>query len=344
MKAVILNKTKDIAIVDDFLIEEYLGPNDVRIAVKHVGICGSDVHYYEEGKIGPYIITEPMVLGHEASGIVIEVGKQVTHLVVGDRVCMEPGIPDFTSKASRLGMYNLDPNVRFWATPPIHGCLRESVVHPASLTFKVPDSVSLEEAAMVEPMAIGIYAATKAQIKPGDIALVLGAGTIGIVTTLAVLAGGCSKVIVSDIQQPKLDLIRSIAPVKTVNITKNDLADIVAHETNGWGVDIVFEASGNKKAFSTIFHYVCPGGKVVIIGIPSEPALFDVPAAQAKEAITIPIFRYANMYPKTLALLESGKVDLKPCISRRFPFSKAIEAFELAAKHQPDIVKIQIYL
>src|SRR5665648_19801 len=344
MKAVILNKTKDIAIVDDFLIEEYLGPNDVRIAVKHVGICGSDVHYYEEGKIGPYIITEPMVLGHEASGIVIEVGKQVTHLVVGDRVCMEPGIPDFTSKASRLGMYNLDPNVRFWATPPIHGCLRESVVHPASLTFKVPDSVSLEEAAMVEPMAIGIYAATKAQIKPGDIALVLGAGTIGIVTTLAVLAGGCSKVIVSDIQQPKLDLIRSIAPVKTVNITKNDLADIVAHETNGWGVEIVFEASGNKKAFSTIFHYVCPGGKVVIIGIPSEPALFDVPAAQAKEAITIPIFRYANMYPKTLALLDSGKVDLKPCISRRFPFNEAIEAFELAAKHQPDIVKIQIYL
>ena len=344
MKAVILNKTKDIAIVDDFLIEEHLGPYDVRIAVKHVGICGSDVHYYEEGKIGPYIVTEPMVLGHEASGIVIEVGEKVTHLVVGDRVCMEPGIPDFTSKASRLGMYNLDPNVKFWATPPIHGCLRESVVHPASLTFKVPDSVSLEEAAMVEPMAIGMYAATKAQIKPGDVALVLGAGTIGIVTTLAVLAGGCSKVIVSDIQQPKLDLIRSIAPVKTVNITKNDLADIVAHETNGWGVDIVFEASGNNKAFSTIFHYICPGGKVVIIGIPSEPALFDVPAAQAKEAVTIPIFRYANMYPKTLALLDSGKVDLKPCISRRFPFNEAIEAFELAAKHQPDIVKIQIYL
>lgn len=344
MKAVVLNKSKDIAIVDDFLIEEPLGPNDVRIAVKHVGICGSDVHYYEEGKIGPYIITEPMVLGHEASGIVIEVGKQVTHLVVGDRVCMEPGIPDFTSKASRLGMYNLDPNVRFWATPPIHGCLRESVVHPASLTFKVPDSVSLEEAAMVEPMAIGMYAATKAQIQPGDVALVLGAGTIGIVTTLAVLAGGCSKVIVSDIQQPKLDLIQSIAPVKTVNITKNDLADIVAHETNEWGVDIVFEASGNKKAFSTIFDYVCPGGKVVIIGIPSEPAPFDVPAAQAKEAVTIPIFRYANMYPKTLALLDSGKADLKPCISRRFPFDKSIEAFELAAKHQPDIVKIQIYL
>ena len=109
-------------------------------------------------------------------------------------------------------------------------------------------------------------------------------------------------------------------------------------------MNIVFEASGNKKAFSTIFNYVCPGGKVVIIGIPSEPALFDVPAAQAKEAITIPIFRYANMYPKTLALLDSGKIDLKPCISRRFPFDKAIEAFELAAKHQPDIVKIQIYL
>jgi len=344
MKAVILNKTKDITIVDDFIMEEHLGPYDVRIAVKHVGICGSDVHYYEEGKIGPYIVTEPMVLGHEASGIVVEVGQQVTHLVVGDRVCMEPGIPDFTSKASRLGMYNLDPNVRFWATPPIHGCLRESVVHPASLTFKVPDSVSLEEAAMVEPMAIGMYAATKAGIQPGDVALVIGAGTMGITTTLAALAGGCSKVIVSDVQQPKLDLIRSIAPVKTVNITKNDLAGVIVHETDGWGVDIVFEASGNKEAFSRMFNYVCPGGKVVIIGIPSEPAPFDVPAAQAKEAVTIPIFRYAHMYPKTLALLDSGKIDLKPCISRRFPFDRAIEAFELAVKHQPDIVKIQIYL
>lgn len=344
MKAVILNKTKDIAVIDDFLIEEHLSPYDVRIAVKHVGICGSDVHYYKEGKIGPYIITEPMVLGHEASGIVVEVGEQVTHLVVGDRVCMEPGIPDFTSKVSRLGRYNLDPDVRFWATPPIHGCLRESVVHPASLTFKVPNSVSLEEAAMVEPMAIGMYAATKAQIQPGDTALVLGAGTIGITTTLAALAGGCSKVIISDVQQPKLDLIQSIAPVKAVNITKNDLTGVIAHETDGWGVDIVLEASGNKKAFSTIFNYVCPGGKVIIIGIPSEPAPFDVPAAQAKEAVIIPIFRYANMYPKTLALLGSGKIDLKPCISRRFPFDRAIEAFELAAKHQPDIVKIQIYL
>ncbi|MBE3084863.1 MAG: NAD(P)-dependent alcohol dehydrogenase [Bacteroidetes bacterium] len=344
MKAVILNKIKDIAILDNFLIEEHLGPYDVRIAVKHVGICGSDVHYYEEGKIGSYIITEPMVLGHEASGIVVEVGEQVTHLVVGDRVCMEPGIPDFTSKTSRLGMYNLDPDVRFWATPPIHGCLRESVVHPASLTFKVPNSVSLEEAAMVEPMAIGMYAATKAQIQPGDTALVIGAGTIGITTTLAALAGGCSKVIISDVQQPKLDLIQSIAPVKAVNITKNGLTGVIAHETDGWGVDVVFEASGNKKAFSTIFNYVCPGGKVIIIGIPSEPAPFDVPAAQAKEAVIIPIFRYAHMYPKTLALLGSGKIDLKPCISRRFPFDRAIEAFELAAKHQPDIVKIQIYL
>jgi D-xylulose reductase len=312
--------------------------------VKHVGICGSDVHYYEKGKIGPYIVTEPMVLGHEASGIVIEIGQKVSHLAVGDKVCMEPGIPDFTSKASRLGMYNLDPNVRFWATPPIHGCLRESVVHPASLTFKVPDSVSLEEAAMVEPMAIGMHAATKAQIKPGDVALVLGAGTIGIVTALAVLAGGCSKVIISDIKQPKLDLIGSMVPVKTVNINETELTDIIVQETDGWGVDIVFEASGNMKVFSKVFDYVCPGGKIIIIGIPSEPAPFDVPAAQAKEAVVIPIFRYANMYPKTLALLSSGKVNLKPCISRHFPLNKAIEAFKLAAKHQPDIVKIQIFL
>src|SRR6056297_1009523 len=176
MKAVVLKQKNEIAI-EDFPIEEEVGPADVKIDVKNVGICGSDIHYYVHGRIGPYVVEDPMILGHEASGVISEIGSEVRNLRQGDRVCMEPGVPDFTSKASRQGMYNVDPSVRFWATPPIHGCLRESVVHPAELTFKVPDHISLSEAAMVEPMAIGMYAATKAGIQPGDVAVVLGAGT-----------------------------------------------------------------------------------------------------------------------------------------------------------------------
>ncbi len=217
MKAVVLEK-KDLIRIRDIELPETMGPRDVRIAIHTVGICGSDVHYYEHGAIGHFVVKEPMVLGHEASGTVVEVGKAVTHLRVGDRVCMEPGIPDPSSRASRLGMYNLDPAVRFWATPPVHGCLAPSVVHPADFTFRLPDNVSFGEGALVEPLAVGMHAANKAQIKPGDVAVVIGAGTIGIVTALAALAGGCSSIVMLDIKKEKLALAGKLGPITPVNV------------------------------------------------------------------------------------------------------------------------------
>ena len=196
MEALVLEKVEQLAL-RDVDVKEVLGPRDVRIALRTVGICGSDIHYYTHGRIGPYVVREPMILGHEASGIVDEVGSEVTHLRPGDRVCMEPGIPDPNSRASRLGMYNLDPAVRFWATPPIHGVMRPSVVHPADFTFRLPDNVTFAEGAMVEPLAVGMHAANKASIKPGDLAVVVGAGTIGMVTVLSAIAGGCSSIVVT---------------------------------------------------------------------------------------------------------------------------------------------------
>src|SRR5271156_4074180 len=184
MQALVLERKGELSIRDIDLATE-LGINDVKIKIHTVGICGSDVHYYEYGAIGPFVVKEPMVLGHEASGTVVEVGPAVKNLKPGDRVCMEPGIPDPNSRASRLGIYNLDPAVRFWATPPVHGCLTPFVVHPAAYTFRLPDNVSFAEGAIVEPLAIGMQAATKAKIKPGDVAVILGAGTIGMMCALA---------------------------------------------------------------------------------------------------------------------------------------------------------------
>jgi len=169
MKALVLEKAKQLTL-RDIRIEEHLGIGDVRVKIHTVGICGSDVHYYQHGEIGPFVVKQPMVLGHEASGTIIEVGKGVKHLKVGDRVCMEPGLPNPNSRASRLGMYNLDPAIRFWATPPVHGCLRETLVHSGMLVFKLPENVGFDEGALVEPFAVGLHAARKAQIKPGDIA------------------------------------------------------------------------------------------------------------------------------------------------------------------------------
>jgi D-xylulose reductase len=343
MEALILEKAKKLNL-RDIDIQEELGPHDVRIKLHTVGICGSDVHYYETGRIGPFVVKEPMILGHEASGTIIEIGDQVKNLKVGDRVCMEPGIPDPNSKATRLGIYNLDPAVRFWATPPIHGVLRPEVVHPAAFTFKLPDNVSFAEGALVEPLAIGMHSATKAQIKPGDVAVVMGAGTIGMVTILAALAGGCGQVIVTDVVQPKLDLAATLGPVTPVNVSRDSLADIVNEITQGWGADIVFEASGNEKAAASVFDILAPGGCVVYIGMPGNPIAYDVVAAQVKEARVEHIFRYAHVYPKALSLMGGGRLDVKPLITDKYGFSASIEAFEFAAHMPPTSVKVQIEL
>jgi D-xylulose reductase len=340
MKALVLEKANQLTI-RDIEIEEHFGADDVRIKVHTVGICGSDVHYYQHGAIGPFVVKQPMVLGHEASGTVIEVGKGVKHLKVGDRVCMEPGIPDPNSKATRLGMYNLDPAVRFWATPPVHGCLRETLVHPGMFAFKLPERVGFEEGALVEPLAVGVHAARKAQIKPGDVALVIGAGTIGIVTAMAAMAGGCSKVIIADVVQEKLNLAASFGAI-SVNVTREDLNEIVKNVTDGWGVDVVFEASGSEAAVSKVFEPLCPGGRVVFIGMPTRPVPVDIVSAQVKEARIETIFRYAHVYPRALLLIESGKVNLKPLVTDRCRFEDSIKAFEYAANPRPSSVKTVI--
>ncbi len=325
-------------------VEEPLGPGDVRIAIRSVGICGSDLHYYLHGAIGPYVVREPMILGHEASGVVVETGPQVKSLHPGDRVCMEPGVPDPGSRAARRGLYNLDRSVRFWATPPVHGCLRPTVVHPADFTFRMPANVSFAEGAMVEPLAVGVHAVTKARIRPGDVAVVLGAGPIGVVTALAALAGGCSRVFITDVHAPKLAMAARYAGVTGINIREQDPARVVAEATDGWGADVVFEASGSAEAIRGVFELLCPGGSLVYIGIPGAPVPLDVVAAQAKEARIETVFRYAHVFPRTLELISAGKIDVKPLLTDRFPFQESVAAFEFAARMPPSSVKVQIDL
>ena len=321
-----------------------MGPEDVRIETAVVGICGSDVHYYTYGRIGPFVVEAPMVLGHEVSGIVTAVGERVTGLAIGDRVCMEPGIPDPSSRASKLGIYNVDPAVRFWATPPVHGCLVPEVVHPAAYTYKLPDTVSFEEGAMVEPLAIGMQAATRARVQPGDVAAVIGTGPIGIVTALSALAAGCSKVLISDLMPEKLDIAARYHNVVPVNARRGDLHDTVRSATNGWGADIVFEASGAPAVFPGLFDLARAGGAVVAIGMPVEPVALDIVAAQARELRIETVFRYANVFDRALSLIASGAIDLKPLITGAFDFEDSVAAFERAAEGRTDDVKIQIHM
>lgn len=319
-------------------------PGHVKISVDTVGICGSDVHYYTHGRIGGFVVREPMVLGHEAAGTVVEVGEGVSSLKVGDRVCMEPGIPDLESRAARLGIYNVDPAVRFWATPPIHGCLTPEVVHPANFTFKLPDNVSFAEGAMVEPFAVGLQAATKARITPGDLGVVVGAGPIGIMVAIAALAGGCAKVIVGDLMPEKLEIAGRYPGIVPVDIRETSLVEAVNAESGNWGADVVFEASGSPRAYDNLIEIARPGGTVVLVGLPVDPVAFDVAGASVRELRFETVFRYAHQYDRAIAMFASGKVDLKPLVTETFPFSESIAAFERAAEGRPGDVKLQIRL
>ena len=286
-----------------------------------------------------------MNLGHEASGTVIETGSEVSSLREGDRVCMEPGIPDPNSRATRLGMYNVDPAVRFWATPPVHGILRPTCVHPKAFTFRLPDVVGFAEAAMVEPLAVGVHAATKARIRPGDIATVLGAGPIGLVTALASLAAGCARVYVTDLAKEKLRIAESLNPAITAVDAANDsVASRVLRDTDGWGADVVFEATGSPDAATRVFEPLCPGGCVVMIGGQPARIAYDAGAAMVREARVENIFRYAHAFPRCVAMLASGAIDVKPLITKTFGFDESVRAFEVAASAPPSEVKMQIEL
>ena len=342
-KALVLEKARQLAL-RDIALPQAMGPDDVRIAIDTVGICGSDVHYYTHGKIGHFVVQEPLVLGHEAAGVLSEVGAHVTHLKVGDRVCMEPGIPDLTSKASKLGVYNVDPAVRFWATPPVQGCLTPTVVHPAAFTYAIPDGVSFAEGAMVEPFAVGMQAAAKANIKPGDIAFVTGAGPIGIMAALAALAGGCAQVYIADLIEEKLAVAAGYDGIEPILIPRDDPLQVLQDATRGWGADIVFECAGAAAAIQTALAAVAPAGCVVWVGMPVDPVPFDLVLAQSKEIRMETVFRYANMYDRAIALLGSGKVDLRPLISATFAFDESIAAFDRAVEARPSDIKIQIKL
>ncbi|EWS82744.1 sulfurtransferase [Brachybacterium phenoliresistens] len=320
------------------------GPGEVRIAMHTVGICASDVHYYTDGKIGPFVVNAPMVLGHEGAGTVVEVGEGVTHLAPGDRVAMEPGVPNPASRAVKEGNYNVDPDVRFWAPPPVHGCLADEVIHPAAYTYALPESLSFAEGALIEPFSVGMYAATTAQISPGDVAAVIGSGTIGIMIALAARAGGASRVYVSDVLPQKLGLLEGLEGIIPVDATQEDLGERVRAETDGWGPQVVFEASGAAPAYKGLWSLPAPGGRIVLVGMPTSDVPFDVSTAAARGLSIETVFRYKNVYQKAIDLAATDAVDLGRFVTDTFAFDDSIQAFERFLEGRPTDVKLQITL
>ena len=341
MKALVLEKKLKLNL-RDINLPKIITPEDVKIKMHTVGICGSDIHYYEHGKIGQWHVDSPMVLGHEGSGTIIEVGESEKILKVGDRVCVEPQIVDKKSKEYKLGLYNYDQKVKFWATPPIHGCLTPEVIFPGDMVFKIPDHMSFAEGAMVEPLAVGMQGVTKAKIQPGQIALVMGCGPIGLVTALAALAGGCSKVYIADILSEKLKVCENYPDIISVDLSKENLSKKIMDETNGWGVDRFFECSGAVKAYDAIFSCCSPGAHVILIGNNAEPVPMNWAILFSKGLEFQTVHRYSHQYETSIRLLASGKINIKPLITETFSFDESIEAFVRAAEHRPTDIKLQI--
>jgi len=289
------------------------------------------------------VVKPPFVLGHECSGEVVEVGKRVKHLRPGDRVTMEPGIPCGKCEFCRSGRYNLCPEVVFWATPPIDGTFGEYVTHPANFTYPIASSVSFEEAALVEPLSVGFYAARRAQVEPGQVALILGSGPIGLVTLEVLLARGVTEVIAVDVVPLRLEKAAELGARYVVNAKDQDVREKVMEITGGRGVDVVFETAGSVVTTQMTVEMVRKGGKVVLIGLPSVPRVdFDVIKVIDKELDVLGIFRYANTYKGCVDLLNAGKVDLATLITHRFPLEKTQEALQFAHEHKMEAIKVVV--
>ncbi len=317
----------------------HAGADEVVVQLKAVGVCGSDVHYYNKGRIGDFVVEFPFILGHECAGVVVEKGENVKHLEIGDQVALEPGVPCGTCEMCRTGHYNLCPDVKFLATPPYNGCLMNYIAFPAAYAFKLPENLSCTEGALLEPLAIGINAALTGGVKLGDTVLISGSGCIGLVTLLAAKAYGASKVIVSDVIPLRLETARKLGAI-TINSKEENLQERVKELTNGRGVDVVLDCAGFSATVADAVRVVRPAGKVVVVGLGADEWT-GIPAGPIsnKEIQITSIFRYKNLYPTAINAVASGSIDIKGIISRTYNFDDTPEAFRTALECATETVK-----
>jgi L-iditol 2-dehydrogenase len=305
------------------------GPREVLVQITAVGVCGSDVHYYEHGRIGPFVVEAPLVLGHESAGRVVELGEGASKHAVGDRVTLEPGVPCGRCRECRAGRYNLCADVRFFATPPVDGAFAEYVTIHEDFAFGLPDSLSDEEGALMEPLSVGVWACRKAGVSAGDRVLVTGAGPIGQLAMQCAVAFGATEVTVSDVNPHRLELARRTGATQTVT-PGDDLDD---------DFDALLECSGHPAAVAAGIRALRPAGTAVLVGMgPEEEGTLPVSVIQGRELWVTGTFRYANTYPVAIALAASGRVDLKAIMSRRFELDQA-EAALRAGREDPESVK-----
>jgi L-iditol 2-dehydrogenase len=317
--------------------------DEVLVKVEYVGICGSDMHYYETGAIGPYVVEPPFVLGHETGGTVVEIGEEVTHLKVGDRVALEPGITCGQCEFCRTGRYNLCPDVKFFATPPFDGTFQEYVAHKANMSFKLPENVSTLAGAMIEPLAVGLHAANLGEAELGKTAVVLGAGAIGLVSMMALKAKGVNTVYVVDIMPKRLEKAMELGATGVINGKEVDAVEELFKLTDGKGVDIAIETAGTEITTNQAIYMVKKGSNIVLVGYSSTGKMnLEMNFALDKEVTFKTVFRYRHIYPMAIEATASGKVDLENLVTNIFDFDDVQYAMDTSVHNKADIVKAAV--
>ncbi|MDL2302430.1 NAD(P)-dependent alcohol dehydrogenase [Lachnospiraceae bacterium OttesenSCG-928-D06] len=341
MKTAVMTGIREIAFAERPIPKNT--ETEVLVKLEYIGICGSDLHYYEAGRIGNFVVEPPFVLGHEAAGEVIEVGSKVTHLKVGDKVALEPGKTCGKCEFCKSGKYNLCKDVIFFATPPVDGVFQEYVAHDADLCFKLPEHVSTLEGALIEPLAVGFHAVNQGEAQIGQTAVVYGAGCIGLVSLLALKAKGVDKVYVVDVVEKRLKKALELGAAGIINGMKEDVPTKIMELTKGQGADLQIETAGSEVTASCAIHSGKKGSVIVLVGYSASGEMtLPVGMVLDKELTLKSVFRYRHIYPMAIEAVANGKVNIKSIITNEFSLDQIEEAMETCISDKQNVVKAVI--
>ena len=320
-----------------------INEGDVLVKVKAVGICGSDRHYYQHGRIGDFVVEGDFILGHEAAGEVVQIGNGVKNLKVRDRVALEPGVTCGQCEYCKTGLYNLCPDVRFFATPPYHGVFTNYVAHPEDMCFKLPDNVSYVEGALIEPLSVGLHATRRGGVKLGDTVVIFGVGCIGLSTLLSSKARGATNIIVVDMMENRLQIAKKLGATYALNPQKINVIERINEITDGKGAHVVIETAGAAMTVKQTADVVKPGGTIVLVGMtPKDKVEFNFMKLMNKEGSIKTIFRYRNLYPTAINAISSGLINVKNIVSHEFDFKDTKIALDYVANNGDKVVKAVI--
>lgn len=318
-------------------------PDEVLVKIEYVGVCGSDLHFFKDGHIGDYVVDEPMVLGHESGGTVVEVGSDVKHLKVGDRVALEPGVMCGECELCKSGKYNLCETLDFMAVPhQIDGAFCGYLAHPAKLCFRLPDNVSTMEGGLVEPLAVGLHAVGLSGAKMGQSAVVIGLGCIGLVTIMSLKAAGVDEIYAIGHHKKNLKMAEKLGAVKTLDPRSEDALAFIKSLPGG-GVDQVYETAGSEGATLMSAKMIKRAGKVTLVGMcPEGEVKFDFGSLFSMEGQVLTVWRYRNLYPQAIDLISRGKIDVKQIVTHVFDFEDIIEGINFNIDNKSEVIKAVI--